>query len=1187
MRLKTLEIKGFKSFADQTVIHFNEDVIGIVGPNGSGKSNVVDAIRWVLGEQKSRELRLDQMSSVIFNGTKKRRPAPVAKVALTFENTKNIIATEYQEITIERAIYQSGDTEYKLNGVTCRLKDIRTLLMDTGIGSNSYAIIALGMVDDILNDKENSRLRMLEQAAGISKYKIRKRETLNKLKNTTADLERVEDLLHEINLNLKTLEAQARKAKRFFEIKAKYKSQSIELAGLKAGTIQTKLADLKQRLTKEEDNYRQIDIDSTKLEAAIEQEKKSNLDKEKMLTDAQKEVNALSGKIREQENDRNMLNQRLEFITSNRKKLTQQIESSNHRIVQLEEEVASFAEKLSGEKNKEAELEEALEAAKKNLEEIRSSHGSAKSGLDAITANQRALEIAVFELEKQKAINSNRLENLAFDKQQMEVGKQQRDRQVKDLGTDFKELQTKEAAQRKILEELQTAADKRQTEIIAAENQLVEYQAKATKLNRQLDAKRNEFKLTQSMVENLEGFPESIRFLSKQKDWSKKAPLLSDLIYVDEAYRVAIENYLENYLNYYVVPTIADAYEAIKMLSNSQKGKANFFILDAFKDYVPPVALLPETRNAFELVQTDTAYQKLTSYLLENVLVTENEDVKTVRQEGNFVILSQSGRFIKRRFSLSGGSIGLFEGKKIGRKKNLEVLEKSIKKLEKEELKHSSELYNLKSKIEQLKSERDDRKIQQARQELDGIIKNRISVQTRFENLQSQLEESTEKFSKITTEEKELEASLIEIEKGLATKTAEVVKAKEEIAEVDSSFREMADQLSAASAAFNDKNILFIRQQNLVSTIQRELNYRENSLAELKTGITSASKNLEDQSVETEDIKLKVSELEVILKTAYLTHKEKQAALTGVEQSYFKARGGVNEIEDKLRQLNRKRQDSQVLINSLKDKLNDVRFNMSALSERLRVEFGIEIKDLKTEPFEGDAKELMEREIKLSDQVNRLKNRLDNYGEINPMAVEAYDAMKERFDTITQQKQDILEAKDDLLETIKEIEETATVQFLEAFTKVREYFVDAFRSLFTEDDTADLILLNPDNPLESKIEIIAKPKGKRPQTIAQLSGGEKTLTATALLFSLYLLKPAPFCIFDEVDAPLDDVNIAKFNRIIKRFSKDSQFIIVTHNKLTMEAVDVIYGISMPEQGVSTVTPVDFRGLKEGNMMSVA
>jgi len=483
-----------------------------------------------------------------------------------------------------------------------------------------------------------------------------------------------------------------------------------------------------------------------------------------------------------------------------------------------------------------------------------------------------------------------------------------------------------------------------------------------------------------------------------------------------------------------------------------------------------------------------------------------------------------------------------------------------------------------------LKSERDDRKMQELRQALDKVVQERISVQSRFENLEEQLKESNEIYKKQSDESTQLKSANATIEIDLVEKTKAVTAAKEEINQVDSGFREMAEKLSVASAAFNEKNINFIRQQNIVSSIQRELNYRTNNLAEIKSSLTGASKSFEDQGKEAEELKVKSEEAETILQKLYKEHKDNQASLSEVEQNYFKARGGIHEIEDKLRQFNRKRQDSQILINNLKDKLNEVRFNMTSLSERIKVEFNVDVSDLKTQPIEGEPQELLKKENDLNDKVLRLRNRLDNYGEINPMAVEAYDAMKERYDSITQQKQDILDAKDDLLETIKEIEDTATEQFLEAFGKVRTYFIEAFQSLFSEDDTADLILMDPEKPLESKIEIVAKPKGKRPQTIAQLSGGEKTLTATALLFALYLLKPAPFCIFDEVDAPLDDTNISKFNRIIKRFSKESQFIIVTHNKLTMASVDVIYGVSMPEQGVSTVTPVDFRDFKEGNVM---
>jgi chromosome segregation protein len=292
-----------------------------------------------------------------------------------------------------------------------------------------------------------------------------------------------------------------------------------------------------------------------------------------------------------------------------------------------------------------------------------------------------------------------------------------------------------------------------------------------------------------------------------------------------------------------------------------------------------------------------------------------------------------------------------------------------------------------------------------------------------------------------------------------------------------------------------------------------------------------------------------------------------------VEQTYFKARNEIHELENQVRDNFRKQQDQQVLINRLKEKFNDVKFEITAIGERLRVEFGMSVNDIIN--IEPDAK--LQRDA-LEKDVNNLKRRLDTYGEINPMAIEAYTEIKERYDTIARQRDDILGAKENLLQTMREIEETATVRFLESFGQVRENFIRVFRTLFTEDDSADLVLTQPDRPLESDINIIAKPKGKRPQTIAQLSGGEKTLTATALLFALYLLKPAPFCIFDEVDAPLDDANIEKFNRIIRQFSEGSQFIVVTHNKATMAAVDTIYGVYMPEQGVSSVTPVDFRAL---------
>jgi chromosome segregation protein len=1171
MRLKSLEIKGFKSFANQTIVNFSEDVIGIVGPNGSGKSNIVDSIRWVLGEQSSRELRLDQMSSVIFNGTKKRKAAGSAQVTLTFENTRNLLPTEYNNVAITRILYRTGESEYRLNDVPCRLKDITSLFLDTGIGSNSYAIIALGMVDDILEDKEDARRKMFEQAAGVSKYKVRKRETLGKLKSTSEDLERIEDLLHEISNNLKTLEKQAKRARKYFELRDEYKTLSVDLALLKVSVLKEKHKTLATQVEREQDNYRQIDIEARQIEAALEKERKTHVDKERDLSDRQRDLNNLVGRLRGMENDRRMFQQKQQFVEQNRAKLEQDVQIAVGRLVQLENDIDHYRTELNAERRVEARLEQELVTAENNLAAVRSNHGTLKADLDLIVQEQQQLERAVFELEKQRAINRNQVDNNRQDLTRSDAEIAQRRESVAGLQTRIVELEQREKEQAAIVANLEKAEEQRQSDLQKAETDLSELNQKMARVRRELDAKRNEFKLTKSMVESMEGFPESIQFLSKSKEWGKQAPLLSDLLYVAEDYRVAIENYLEPYLNFYVVNTLEDAYAAIQLLGRSQKGKANFFVLDAFLDYQAPMTLLPETQMAIELVQVDPQYRNLCAYLLENVLITQKDDVAGPLPEGSVVILSQSGRVIKRRFSVSGGSIGLFEGKKIGRKKNLEILEQAIKKGEQEENQLSTLFYSLKEKIEGFKAKRSDAEIQQQRAHLNRIGQEKVSLSTSLNNFESLIQEVEGRRQMVEERIAGLELAIVDIDAQLETRNTELTGAKEKISHTDGNFRQLAEQLSQASTAYNEKNIQFIRKQNKVTAFQQELVFREKQFSETQQTQVQSQVAITQSDTELGLLRDELASSEEQLQQLYQERKQMQNTLTEAEQIYFQARSGMVEMEEKLRKLSRQQTDLNVLINNLKEKFNDVKFEISSISQRLRIEFEIGINDILDQQPQS---ELPEAELQA--EVEKIKKRLDTYGEINPMAVEAYDEIKERHDNISQQRDDIVAAKKSLEQTILEIEETATVQFLDAFEKARLYFIEVFRSLFTEDDNCDLILLDPENPLDSKIEIVAKPKGKRPQTISQLSGGEKTLTATALLFALYLLKPAPFCIFDEVDAPLDDANINKFNRIIKKFSKESQFIIVTHNKLTMAAVDTIYGVYMVEQGISGVTAVDFR-----------
>lgn len=1172
MRLKSLEIKGFKSFANETVLHFNADVTGVVGPNGSGKSNVVDAIRWVLGEQKSSQLRLDKMASVIFNGTKKKKEGQMAQVTLTFDNTKNILPTEYTNVSISRILYRSGESEYRLNGVTCRLKDITSLFLDTGIGPDSYAIIALNMVEDMLSDREQARRKMFEQAAGVSKYKARKHETQQKLEATAADLDRVEDLLFEIGDQLKKLEKQAERAQRYYELKNEYKTISVELAVHNLSRHKKTFKELESQIAREEDNYRSTEAMARLLEADIEAKRKSHTDKESSLSEQQQEANRLTGRIRGKENEKAMIEQKRSFIHNDILRLNDQIAQNTSTLKSLESEIEGYSTDLNYERNVEAELENSLNEAQKNLEAVRSNHNLLKGNLDEFVKEQQSLEREIVEFEKTRAIQINQIENLRRDVERTLGDIAIRREEMKSLEKNLNEQNKAESSQNKKIAELESAENKRKADIATAETQQESLVKKLADHNRILDARRNEHKLTKSMVESLEGFPESIKFLSQDKEWAKRCPLLSDLLYVREEYRIVIENYLENYLNYYVVPNAEEAMKAIGLLGQSQKGRANFFMLDAFQQYTAPLALLPGGIRAVDLVEVEAAYRPLIEYLLENVVISE-EATPSLNAGSELTILSKSGTFVKRRFSMSGGSVGLFEGKKIGRKKNLEILETEIKKFETTENQLNTQLGTIRAHLSALKNADQSDALQKEREVFNRISQEKAGMQAKLDNIaafvanfDTQAGDANQRIASLTENNKLIEAQLKE-----KNKAAEAMR--ERLTNADGSFRDVAEQLSLASAAFNQKNIEFIRQQNKVNTFRQELTFRENRRNDLRTNLSNGQANLNKNTEEVSLLDDDIQRITADLTAAYAEKKEKEAALSGVEQAYFKARNEIHELENKQRDNFRKQQDLQGLVNRLKEKFSDVKFEITAIGERLRAEFGIGVNDvINQEPNPQYERESLEKEV------NNLKRRLDNYGEINPMAIEAYNEIKERHDTIAGQRDDINNAKENLLQTMKEIEETATARFLESFAQVRENFISVFRTLFTEDDSADLLLTNPDNPLDSDINIIAKPKGKRPQTIAQLSGGEKTLTATALLFALYLLKPAPFCIFDEVDAPLDDANIEKFNRIIRQFSAESQFIVVTHNKATMAAVDTIYGVYMPEQGVSSVTQVDFRKL---------
>lgn len=1181
MQLTKLEIKGFKSFGDKVVINFDEGITGIVGPNGCGKSNVVDSIRWVLGEQKVKSLRSEKMDNIIFNGTKARKPTQLAEVSLSFKNTKNLLPTEYSNVTITRRYYRSGESEYQLNGVTCRLKDITSLFLDTGIASNSYAIIELGMVDNILNDKDNSRRGLFEEAAGISKFKIRKKETLRKLNDTDADLDRVEDLLFEIDKNLKSLERQAKQAQKYYQIKEDYKTFSVELAKTTLQQQKEKLEKLKKSTEANNDKKVSLNKQLAEKEAQAEKAKAGLINKEKTLASRQKTLNEHVNSIRQYESEKKIKNERLRFLNDRSDNLKEIIEQDRKSSERASFSISSLGkEKITSEKIL-SEVFHKLESLKQDFEQEKAKNEALKNEGDELNQNFINKKEEVYQLVKSLEIKSIQVSAL---KQELEKAATDTSTKTENLQNFEKRIAEIEAEKKKKQEEyeyLKSKDEELKNRVSHSEKTIEVIREEMTQVNRKLDASQNEYNLTKSLVDNLEGFPEAIKFLKKETSWSKNAPLLSDILTCPEEYRVTVENYLEPYMNYYIVDSEAEAFKAINILSDASKGKAHFFILDRFEKFKPTqTEILQNVTPATEVIEYDPKYKKLIGYILDNVYISEFEDPEGVDHRET-VLITKNGKVIDRPFSISGGSVGLFEGKRIGRAKNLEKLSVAIKKLTSKLNEVKANLEEKVSDLNRLKESNYEEQLELVQTELAQINEEYVSFTTKQEQFSNLLSENTSKSEDIIEQINVLNEEITE----LTPKKETEQKLLEELELKNSNFKEELvaynELLNQKSAAFNQENILYHQQQNKVASIAQEISYKEANLESAKERIEKNQSELKQTDEEIRQLVEKSDSNDDKLIEMYEEKENIEKGVTEAEKEYYAERELIEKVESEAREIQKEREHTDMNTMEVQNELNETRLQLSGVKERLSVEFNIDIDQLLIDSSEEDekaskTKDLSEEELR--EKVTKLKNRMDTMGPINPMAMEAYEEIKERHDFIISQKEDLLKAKDSLLETIGEIDSVAKDTFLEAFENIKTNFIRVFRSLFTEEDQCDLRLSDPENPLESSIEIMAKPKGKRPLSINQLSGGEKTLTATSLLFAIYLLKPAPFCIFDEVDAPLDDANIDKFNNIIRDFSSESQFIIVTHNKRTMVSTDIIYGVTMVEQGVSRVVPVNLKEL---------
>jgi chromosome segregation protein len=878
--------------------------------------------------------------------------------------------------------------------------------------------------------------------------------------------------------------------------------------------------------------------------------------------------------LRTKENEKNLASQRLDHLKEREEGLQDFLQKAEGQQQGIEESIAFTGTQLEEEAKALEGMNEQLMQFRNEMDAKRIVMDEKRIALDALRSGYQQVQRNQFDAEKKVAIADTSIQNLARAIQQIEDDKVKRDQQRNHLADELHLRERELNIKRTDLDQLQKHQDYTKEQILQTQALLDTLRGRMADEARKLDSKKNEHDQLKSLIESMEGYPDSVKFLHNNDAWNHTAPILSDIIYVKEEYRTALENVLEPYLSYYVVNNLYEGLQAVHLLDEHKKGKANFFLLDKLNEISVETGhdlSLQGVIPALDVIEVDEKYLGLARHLLSNVIIAENEEV--LQNSNGFVVIEKTGRYVKGKYSLTGGSVGLFEGKKIGRAKNLEKLQEEI-------IAQNAVVELLKDEIQERHNEviafnEDLREhaLKNTEIEIQELTNKVFSLHNKLENLHALQGQSQQRLEDLKNEIHQTQGSVEATRNDLKWLSEELVLQAAKVNEGEEIFKNEEASYNESNRQYNEFNLQVTKQQSKIAALRQELDFKNNQLNELKQQIENNTSQLSDTRQQIEQCIEQLEQVEDELFSMMKLKEEEERRLNEADQAYYNFRNELNEKESLLRHKVKDKEQVEHLLAEIKDKLNDVKLQLAGMKERLHVEFRIQLEDIL------DEARINEMTVdELQEKTDRMKKRLENLGEVNPTAIEAFTEMKKRYEFILEQKNDLVSAKDSLLQTIQEVELTANQKFLETFHLVRENFLKVFKSLFTDDDQCDLILENPENLAETGIDVIAKPKGKRPSSLTQLSGGERTLTATALLFAIYLIKPAPFCILDEVDAPLDDANVGKFTNMIREFSDNSQFIIVTHNKMTMSAVDVIYGFSMQEPGGSRLVPVDFRRL---------
>jgi len=1200
MYFKSLELFGFKSFAGRTKIDFEPGITAIVGPNGCGKSNCVDALKWVLGEQSAKDLRGMNMTDVIFNGTDTKDPVGFAEVSLTLSNESRFLPIEYEEVVITRRLFRSGDSEYLLNKNQVRLKDILELFMGTGVGTSAYSIIEQGKIDMIISSKPEDRRYIFEEASGIIKYKSKKREAARKLEYTENNLLRVNDIIEEVKRQIGSIERQARKAERYKEEFERLKALDTKTAFFEFTNLNKEKQEINDKVSDLKTDESSFSSGVSELSSKLGSLKADEAHINSKLSDAQFKDMTLSSNIDRSKDRIKLDEERFMELEALKQSLLNEQGQARKAISELEKavyELNNETRAVSGNKAaREALLAQRRSRLKDLEQEFNRNEQTIRSGklrmVDVLSAHSKK--------RNDLAKLSSDLSNLSARQRRLKIEEEEEGKESASIREQFIRIDKEVNDLVKKIADTKTAHSELESELSRKEEQLSGVEKRAEDIRSQRLSLESRLALLKDMVRRYEGFTSGSRAILVDKQENRlKIPgicgAIAELIEVEKGYEAAVEAALGELISCIVVENKTAAIDLINYLKGKNSGKATIVCLDSIchsesrrdEESLDPSVLFASLRvpqddmrivRLTDFIRTKPRFRDLVSALFGNVyLVNDTGVFLNIRPESaaDNRFVTTAGEIYERGFLTGGAVKNEADAGILNRRLQIQEIDAELVKMmqeasalesQKELLaKEGNELAGRITAQEEVLRQ-DEILLANKNNQKENVNRSLKKITDEMSLLALELQETTEEIGSLTAKQAACEVELKQLDEennALQNTIASAqsfieaaIKEKEgllvEVAKIETELANITEQENNFLSNLNMRQGLLSSQSALLS--EKEKNYNEASLRqeELKNEINTLQTSIDESAIEKEkisiefhDVKNEKSELEKLIARTIAEFKEKEK--------------GLNSIKDRAHNLEMALQENSFKLETLKTRI----------SQAYKIELGQSSVEIE-EGFNPEA---------VSDEISALREKIDKMGPVNLVAIEEHQELKDRYDFLTKQREDLTSAKESLLEAIKKINKTTRELFMETFQKVRVEFKEYFRYLFGGGQ-AELVLMDEQDVLECGIEIMARPPGKKLQSISLLSGGEKALTAISLLFSIFKVKPSPFCILDEVDAPLDESNIGRFTKMLLEFTKTSQFIMITHNKKTISMANVMYGITMEQSGMSKVVSVKFSKGKE-------